>query len=292
MRGTEGQLFRINETSPFTAQAQRLGIARAVVRGQNQSAGVLQHARHGGELRQRRLGTLRLADKGRQLARLLATIPDLIDRQNLQHLGIDLRKDVGRQHQYLGRFRPQQLQRLHRVGRPSAQSEKCRIDHLHDLGGHAHVAAYDLAHFLQRIILGLQFAIDFHIQRRQTGHRAHFGNHRQDRRIAQQLPQCARTSPDLTFQRHGIARLGQMAMRHREQAQDGVAATLTREHHARDLGIALAHLFQQLRAVHLRHAHVRHDDVERFLCQAAQGFAATGGEFRPPFVSKRPKHAA
>jgi hypothetical protein len=72
------------------------------------------------------------------------------------------------------------------------------------------------------------------------------------------------------------------------RSQNGFAVGLPGEHKAYGTRIFGFDLLEQLRSIHLRHAHVRDDHIERCARQHLERLPSSWGEFHFPFLT----HAA
>jgi hypothetical protein len=86
-----------------------------------------------------------------------------------------------------------------------------------------------------------------------------------------------------------VARFGQELLRHGHRPQDGLSVGLARKNQPRSARVVLAHAGQELRTIHFRHPHVRHDDVEGCAPELLQCLLASGHEDHvpsPPLLAK------
>jgi hypothetical protein len=89
-----------------------------------------------------------------------------------------------------------------------------------------------------------------------------------------------------------VARFGQKLLRHGHRPQDGLSVGLARKNQPRSARVVLAHAGQELRTIHFRHPHVRHDDVEGCAPELLQCLLASGHEDHVPSCGPPALHRA
>jgi hypothetical protein len=119
---------------------------------------------------------------------------------------------------------------------------------------------------------------------RRRGQRAERPDHRAQRRAPEDLAQLAR-AVDRHAEIADLARLVDELVGDRLRTHDRAALGEPRENHPDRRRIAVADLREQLGAVHHRHAHVGHHDVERRAMDLGERRVAAVGEYHRPAVA-------